>query len=234
MTSYIPIWAAAIVALTNVAIAVVIYCLVSKKQTEITRLNYLKHFEDEIFMLCDEPCVKVHDAYASEKPRGATTEAKLFRFRNVLNEDDWYTDFTPETLVKLHHYMDGDNWVQVRLDGVGHEACKVLVSSRILHRLLSWFQRVNRAIDHGMIKEEDLTAGLHRIVLAFIRNRRYIFLKNYFPTDFSSIQHVCAMTWRQYVKNDWRFLRKDLEATDDSFLQDIAFSRRDFPRLLRA
>jgi len=185
---------------------------------KISRLTYLSKLEDDITSLCNERSVRFEWL-----PGGC----ELFRFRNVLNEQPWYLEFENETLTELHKFVDGDNMVLIRKDLEG----EVRISSRIIHELLDWFRRVQRAVNNDLITREDLTTALHRQILSFARNGRYVFLRKYLcPTgakksDFDAIRAVCVMTFKQYKQNGWTVPAKDRAPTDEEFLRDVGITR---------
>ncbi len=192
----------------SLLVAIFIFRKVSTYQNLLQKLDYLKQIEDDMLKLFNQKFGRIERADSVE----------FYRFRNCLNEAEWDSNFSNATAIQRHYYVDGDNFVLIRGDGMR-------LSSVALHETLIWFRRINRALYFRIISVEDIVP-MWRFVLPFSASGRFVFFSNYFGRDdFTAISSVCQSVFIYMVQKRVGFPANYVNTIDEAFLKSVGVSR---------
>jgi hypothetical protein len=208
LSSYAAAIIALITAFVNIVIAFFIYRNINLRQNTIQRLTYLTQLEDQISALMNQKLARIQ----------VEDKAELFRFRNVLNEIPWDSNFENRNLTERHLYVEGDNFVFIRKDGAR-------LSSAALIESMIWFKRVRRALGAKIIQPEDLLV-FWRYIICFTLSGRYSFFRQYFSDrDWEDMAYVCSKVFHAYFSKSRVLPANIITYLDDEFLTDVGIAR---------
>ena len=193
MNDYLPI----LPSLTAIIVAFALYHLFHRHQLQVARHTLVRQLEEDAAAL-----LRGKSAHRVEK------EVKLdLEFRVVLDRSDW----DPELYRITDDLESGQRYVIIRQT----TGTKFLVSTQALQETLTWFRRIKRALDDGILKENDLL-DLWRTTLPFeIGNRKQYFRRVFGEHDFSVLDEILQRTRKAVEKKGHQTAREFLQPKEE-------------------
>jgi len=206
--------------LLTIIIAYFIFRSINQRQTEITRLSFLRQHEEDIMRIMSEKTCLHPDVFFSESKWGSIqdyTKKEYFNYRWALNEEPWlvYDGPLDQFFKYAHLEIDGTNTIQFRFNGDR-------LSSKAIHEILAWFRSVNRARELKFVEDDDLEL-LWRPILAHSFNNRYKFLKLYFQDDIRVFERLILdviKIIRDRQPNTWSHYKYQIDGDFREFLKN--------------